>query len=147
MKVNKCSFTSNDDSLSFETNDRAVVCSQLLEHAGKISAENPLGISTQGWQPTVLPGPGTKPDPQGRYHSRQGAGTAPVLTLCHKPIPGPSPCRGCGSSTPALRRVPELQIDNKTFQEPSDWIPLTVLQVKRSLYDGATTVWSMKSNF
>lgn len=35
MKVNKCSFTSNDDSLSFETNDQALVCSQLLEHAGK----------------------------------------------------------------------------------------------------------------
>lgn len=146
MKVNKCSFTSNDDSLSFETNDQAVVCSQLLEHAGRISAENPPGISTQGWQPALLPGPGTKPAPKGRCHGGEGAGTVTVPTLCHKPTPSPSPRRGCGSWTPALRRVPELQTDNKTFQEPSDWIPLAVLQVNCSLY-GATTVWTMKSYF
>lgn len=55
-------------------------CWNTLE---KISAANPPRVSTQGWQPTVLPGPGTKPAPKERCHSREGAGTAPVLTQVH----------------------------------------------------------------
>lgn len=54
----------------------------------------PTGIGTRGWQPTVLPVPGTKAAPKERCHSGDGAGRAPVPTLCHKSVPSPNPCRG-----------------------------------------------------
>lgn len=123
MKVNKCSFTSNDDSLSFETNDQATVGSPLLKRVGKVSAENPLGSAHAAGSPPCSRCLGQ------RQLQRNAATAGMELAVL---LSQPSATSSFLAPIPAVavlidtcpqegwhRRVPELQTANKIFQEPS----------------------------